>query len=515
MQIIPNMPYATSSQAEGEVFYKLQNCFNSKEAKDNIVAYHSINLSSLAKDCFKEADFVVLSRYGLFVLEVKGGGVFIKNDEYYTKDKNQEILHIQNPFRQAKAALFAILQAIKDNKKTAHIKLSTGFGIVCPQSDIYVDTIEWCKTTLCNNRDFIDFEVWLRNLMNYWRKKEGNNAVISDEDFKLLQDYFRPEFESIEPLFASISRLASRAIKLSKEQFHYFDAMLSHPRIICSGGAGTGKTLLALELAKRLSYKKENIGFVCKSAWLKNYLQDQVKSEFVHFCLIEHLEQSMKRAFISSFDYLIVDEGQDLFNEHDLNLLDNALKGGLKEGKWYIFHDSNNQANIFDDMQMQAFRNLLLIDCGKINLKLNCRNTKQIINCVQENLGLDMGARGTGDGVEVRFAKRLQDEIKYLLDNGVNPGDIVILSPFDFGSSSANVLDKSSIICIDEYSTKFMPFDKISFCNIRDYKGLESEIAILIDLPLPNKNIEKKVNHYVGMSRAKAVLSIVYSDNIN
>ena len=82
MQIIPNMPYAASSQAEGEVFYKLQNCFNSKEAKDNIIAYHSINLSSLAKDCFKEADFVVLSRYGLFVLEVKGGGVFIKNDEY-------------------------------------------------------------------------------------------------------------------------------------------------------------------------------------------------------------------------------------------------------------------------------------------------------------------------------------------------------------------------------------------------------------------------------------------------
>ena len=55
MQIIPNMPYATSSQAEGEVFYKLQNCFNSKEAKDNIIAYHSINLSSLAKDCFKES----------------------------------------------------------------------------------------------------------------------------------------------------------------------------------------------------------------------------------------------------------------------------------------------------------------------------------------------------------------------------------------------------------------------------------------------------------------------------
>lgn len=187
MQIIPNVPYATSSQAEGEVFYKLQNCFNN----DDFIAYHSLNLSASETFCFKEADFVILSKYGLFVLEVKGGGVFSKDDDFYTTDKSGQSMRIKNPFRQAKEALFAICDALSAYQKTSHINLAKGFGVVCPQSSLHINTIEWPTNLLCNNRSFIDFASWLEGMMSYWRTKSGNDALLNQDDFMLLKQFFR------------------------------------------------------------------------------------------------------------------------------------------------------------------------------------------------------------------------------------------------------------------------------------------------------------------------------------
>ncbi|RLA50413.1 MAG: nuclease, partial [Gammaproteobacteria bacterium] len=54
------------------------------------------------------------------------------------------------------------------------------------------------------------------------------------------------------------------------------------------------------------------------------------------------------------------------------------------------------------------------------------------------------------------------------------------------------------------------PPDKISFSRIRDFKGLENEAIIVVGLPPPAENPEFHTEHYVAMSRAKALLSIIY-----
>lgn len=53
----------------------------------------------------------------------------------------------------------------------------------------------------------------------------------------------------------------------------------------------------------------------------------------------------------------------------------------------------------------------------------------------------------------------------------------------------------------------------IGFAQIGDYKGLESEVVVLVDMPRPGHSETLRPFHYVGMSRARALLSMIFSDS--
>jgi len=56
------------------------------------------------------------------------------------------------------------------------------------------------------------------------------------------------------------------------------------------------------------------------------------------------------------------------------------------------------------------------------------------------------------------------------------------------------------------------PTLEISFLGIKNFKGLENEIIIVIDLVNPDKIIDtNKVEHYVAMRRARALLSVIWT----
>ena len=54
-----------------------------------------------------------------------------------------------------------------------------------------------------------------------------------------------------------------------------------------------------------------------------------------------------------------------------------------------------------------------------------------------------------------------------------------------------------------------MPANKVGFATIEDFKGLENDAIIVTDLPVPAGD-DRSVAHYVAMSRARAVLSLIH-----
>ncbi len=382
------------------------------------------------------------------------------------------------------------------------------------------------RNPICDSRKIKNFERWLKNFFAYWESKPKNNKRLSTNDIKVLKQFLRPNFELIEPLYVKLLNIEEKAVKLTEDQYKYLDIVVANKRVLCSGGAGTGKTFLAAELARRFVADKKEILFVCKSNWLRRYLETKIHSEFITISTIDSLKIDMKRSGIDMYDILIVDEGQDLFDFDDIKLLNEVLDGSLSDGEWYIFHDINNQAGLFIDTKVEILELLESYNPVKIPLFTNCRNSKPILKKVQDTLALDMGVKGTGMGPEVHEFEdtdnngiALKNEINNMIKGGISHGLITILSPLSYEKSTISLLPekiKKNIVKLDDYSVRSFPIPQISFSEIKNFKGLENEIIIVIDLEQPQniKESSKKVEHYVAMSRARGLLSVIWKKRV-
>ncbi len=525
MKMIPSSPHGTSSMAEKRVFDRLGNIFNS-DADMQLTAYHSLNLTNHKYKRFGEIDFLICGRPGLFVLEVKGGNVGCQKGVWHYTNRYGVTSHsVEGPFKQAESGLHGLMSKLKSHFSD-HIltQMTIGYGVLFPDCEWTRNGTEWDNQTWINSLSFNNLEEWLKDLFKYWKEKQRNGKCPDDIFINKLNDYLRPEFEIVETLFGQIGNVCDQVAKLTRDQMAFVDIIDANNKALCSGGAGTGKTLLAMELARRWTYQNKKVVMPCGSRWLKRYLETRFTIPGLTVTLINALEIDARRAGVDQFDAMIVDEGQDIFHLSSLKHMDRFLKGGLRQGRWCIFHDTNNQADILNKPDPKAIDFLENLQPVKIPLNTNCRNTLNIINKVKDSLGADMGITGAGEGPEVRektaFSKDngvqiLGAELSEIIEFGNIPySSITILSPFPYQDSSAYLLPPEftrQIHVLDEFSMRSFPPQKISFAQIFQFKGLENEAIIIIDIPLPDLSKGDYPHHYIAMSRPRAVLSIIFT----
>ena len=239
--------------------------------------------------------------------------------------------------------------------------------------------------------------------------------------------------------------------------------------------------------------------------------------------LIDGVHRDCQRAGLERFDALIIDEGQDLFEMRYVDVLNNVLAGGLEAGRWCWFHDVNNQS-LTPLFEQRAKDHVESLGPVLMPLHVNCRNTRVILEWIQTTLDADVGVQGAGTGPQVRrhlaanieeSAERLASEIDELVvAGGLAPGSVTVLSPFDLTESAVALLPEAArqVTRLDAYSMRKATGDKVGFARIEEFKGLENEAIIVVDLPAPARSDRHSAEHYVAMSRARSVLSLVYLD---
>ncbi len=524
MEMIPTVPHGTHSHAEKRVFDRLRAAFSDVPDR-RLTAYHSLNLTRHAYKRFGEIDFLICGLPGIFVLEVKGGRIACRNGVWqYTNRFDAVSESVEGPFKQAESALHGLIKNLRLNLPPNVVSQFTiGYGVIFPDCEWSVKGAEWDEHVLADASKFNNLEQWLEKLFQYWRKKDGQNRHLDTDDLKALRRYLRPEFEAAVPLYIQAGHAEEQVTALTEDQMVMVDVVDANPRVLCSGGAGTGKTFLALELARRWTAEGMKVVLTCRSPWLRRYLETKFSMPGLMITLPESIQTARKRANINSFDALIVDEGQDLFDMESLEYLDNALFNGLSGGRWAIFHDINNQAGFFIDQDQEGFEYLSSMNPSIVPLRTNCRNTRIILEKVKDTLGADMGVRGVGEGPKVieyiantmeESAAILSQEISKIVDEGgISSGNLTILSSFSFYESSAFLLKESlkrEIMLLDEYSLRNIPFSRITFAEIANFKGLENEAIIVIDLQPPVFGKSQQTMHYVAMSRARALLILIF-----
>jgi len=528
MRMIPASPYNRKSRAELRVFDALKRSVP-QDTRNEYVAYHSLNLTRHARKRFGELDFVICCPRGIYVLEVKGGGIACRQGVWYSTDASgTEHRLSESPFRQAETGLHGLIKRLKETLSApVFAKLVFGYGVVFPDTDWRDSGVEWDRAMVADSRIVKDLDRWLRGLFAYWEKKPGVQArKIDSSALQELGSVIRPEVEAIVPLHVQASQAADQVILLTESQLALVDCYSENRRVLCSGGAGTGKTLMALEFARRWTGSGKQVALVCKSPWLQSYLRMHFSMPNLEVCRLSGLEVMLRRKNLDAFDAIIVDEGQDMLQMASLDLLDRSLKGGLSDGRWCFFYDINNQSGFFGEAEPEAFEILRTSGAALATLTKNCRNTRLILEEVKSALGADMGVQGAGEGPAVRkklvdgieqAVAELEAELEFLVEEGgLSPAQITILSGQEFRHSVVSALPehwRQQIKQVDEYSLANFPPSTMTFAQVGDFKGLENDAIVVIDLPEPNpKNKQAIAPHYVAMSRAKAVLSMIYHE---
>ncbi|PJG84055.1 nuclease-related domain-containing DEAD/DEAH box helicase [Caviibacterium pharyngocola] len=351
MKMIPNIPYSTNSQAEKRIFEQLRPLFNEQD----YYAFHSLNLTLHNYKRAGEIDFLILCPLGLYVLEIKGGRIQCQEGKWFFTNRWGEYnSKPESPFKQAETALYGIMGKLCTQFSPDFMRnIAIGYGVILPDCQLNVSGAEWDRAQLCDNGQYRHLEIWLKHLFSYYRQRNQQNKYLNSEQIRKIAAYLRPNFESVIPLCYRNEQALDEIHSLTEDQIRIIDAVENNQRILCEGGAGTGKTFLAIELAKIWATQGLQVGVICHSSWLKNYLQHHNRIKNVYYSTALGLKQSLNRAGLNHFDALIIDEAQDLLRFEYLEKLHSSVNQGLEQGKWACFLDINNQSGFSTNLNLK------------------------------------------------------------------------------------------------------------------------------------------------------------------
>lgn len=517
MRMIPSVPLDTESGGEKIVFDLLEQTDLGPHAR----ALHSLNISEHDYKLCGELDFVVLCPDGLFVLEVKGGRVSLHDGLWtYTDRYGRDHTSAEGPFRQGRSGMFALRDRMRSDLPPATIAgLVFGHAVVFPGTEFPHASAEWTPAMVIDaekirgRRDLTDP---LRELVQYWRAKTRSAATLSPSRLDLVSDFLRPEFDKVPSLRHRADQMYTAMERLTEEQYRQLDLVEDSDRVVCAGGAGTGKTFLAAEIARRDAAHGGRVLLTCKSRILARFLRDRLRRQDN----IEVLAYGDTLGMTRQYDVLIVDEAQDLLDFESLDHLSTLVIGGLEDGRWRFFYDANNQSSLTGQFDPDALAYLRSLAGAAGSLRRNCRNTKSIVTQTRLVTRADLGNPAAGIGEPVGYAywtdktdeaAALEQHLRELLDNDVPPGEISVISPLPFEQSCVAQMRtkwRRRIHIVDPNADFEWPIDEISFATVDDFKGLENQFISLVDVDAVAGEGRTRAVLYVAMSRARAGLWI-------
>jgi hypothetical protein len=339
---------------------------------------------------------------------------------------------------------------------------------------------------------------------------------------------------------------------------------------IVEGPAGTGKTVLALEYARRSAGVNRRVLLLCFNRLLGDWFtaescalgKPQFRgTSFFRFVRNLILESTYRDEFLGDeklasssevfmelfptygqlaaeesgpqFDMLVIDEAQDLIDAQTLDLLGTLLKGGVAGGAWCIFGDFTRQA-IYGTAPKEKRLGLLTDRCqhfSRAKLVTNCRNTRRI----GEETALLSGfpsppyrlAQVAGLPVDYRYWRTPEEQLETLttlvhslLRDGVRPEDLVILSPNSIADSVAGRLkladERHGLVAVRELremerTSANRPV--LGFATIQAFKGMESPAVILCDIDRVETDSPQAIL-YIAMSRARSYLGMLLHESV-
>jgi DNA helicase IV len=338
-------------------------------------------------------------------------------------------------------------------------------------------------------------------------------------------------------LGAALSNDDQKIVLLTGEQYHILEAFREWKRVAVAGGAGTGKTLLAAEEARRRSREGLNTLLLCYNRPLAGFLKQCFKESpkpnvhsFHEFCgmmaaaakitlpeiadqrllytklLPDVLVKALEIRPDLRYDAIIVDEAQDFLADWWPPI--ELCMRSESEGILYVFYDANQRVYPTSGQFVTA------LPQSPVMLSRNIRNAKPIFDLSRQlytgSRYLSAGPEGTPvEYEEIASSANLRERLgqvvgRICVTEKIPPEDVAILSGMDRAASMVAGLPR--VGRFDTVSAEDPRAGALTVDTIRRFKGLERPVVLLVEV---SDILDVPELLYVAVTRARLKLLMI------
>ena len=483
-----------------------------------------------------EIDFVVaIEGAGIVCVEVKGGEVTHNGQAWLQLLHSGQIKTI-DPVRQVRQGRYALRDFIEKDPRWTQGRVRWNHVVVLPNSQFAPDfALADCPRWMVIDRD--DFPNVVALIRDIAHQQEEELPLLTAKGIDELRTALGGRGLPQRDVVARALENEDAADILTDRQAVILDAIQLLTRVEIRGGAGSGKTFMAIEQARRLANRGQRVALLCYSHGLASYLkritstwsrrqqpgyvgefhalgiawgaaEGPAESErnaaaaqfFEHDLPAQMLELANGLPDGHRFDSVVIDEAQDFADSWWEPLL--AAMRDPETGGIYVFSDEGQR--VFDRKGTPPIPLVPLI------LEQNIRNTRQIARAFEPLVDHPMRLLGA-DGPDVRFVPCTRDnafdvgddQIEALLNEGWRPEDVALLPT---GSQHPEQIARQTEGNA-AYWDSFWDAEQVFYGHVLGFKGLERRAVVLIvnDKSVFERSPERL---YVGLSRARDQLVV-------
>ncbi|MCC3273275.1 NERD domain-containing protein [Arthrobacter zhangbolii] len=528
MKCIPNEPlFGEGRLAEKAVWDALR-----AQLPDDVVLAHSVQVRLGRAE--HEIDILVLwPGVGLTAIEVKGGKISVDQGQWYQSDRHGKH-KIESPIAQSQSAQHAFKGWVTDRIGSPLVS-RFAYMAAFPYTNVPQD---WemagvPRPLVLDHDDLTDCRERLRTAIE--TQAQGGSPLAAkfvQRIIPLLSGDLEP---SSDPSL-SADELEDLQEQLTERQKVLLDCSRSIPRARFVGGAGSGKTWLAVEKAKRLAKEGKRVGLFCYNRGLAEHLRRQVAGwrqakpvyvgEFHDYAVSLGVPNGSGQSYFDEdmpalmrdlaaglppeqkLDAIVIDEAQDFAPLWWESLL--ACLRDPQEGEIYAFMDERQ--NVYGRWDSLSAGTALDPTAGLVTLHIdeNLRNTKRIAQTFKGFAGKHFSPRG-GDGLPVRLVPCATEDaidvagdcVDALIDEGWANNQIAFLT-----TKNRHSIHKEFENDPVGYWNAFHDDDGEFYGHVLGFKGLERSVVILCVNGFKDMSRAGELL-YVGLSRARCLLVVV------
>ena len=491
-----------------------------------------------------ECDFLVFDpAFGFLTIEVKGGdGIEIENGRWFLIEHSDNYIQSKrelkcSPYEQAEKSMRHFYNYFADEFYQTFNGVY-GFAVAFPRYAINSPLAADAPMELTIDYDDMkNLGKRINEIFHYWRNKRNINIPFSPDQKKRFLSCINKRI--------ALSAAAGALIKIKEKEFSkidfvqdaILDVLFHYHQVRIFGGAGTGKTFIAIKKALKDAIAGKQVLFLCCNKQLCEFVKEKfINKESIEIMTYEELmrkcignkfdtveinENGNRNCFDlveesqpKLYDTIIVDEGQDF--DTDMGLTVRLFLRDEINSSLYVFYDINQNVFGYKDENPFAINNLPFV------LRYNVRNTGCIYNYAVKStsLGTDTIANQLlGIEPDVRTYYNVLQGVRGISTivtrltqkEFVSTKSIVILSDEPYEKSILATEKRVGAFDITFGDLKQIKETEICFKTSAEFKGLEADVVIYLKNIYPN-NVKPETEarkEYVALTRARYFLYVL------